>query len=77
MIYTIKVQALGNGVKNAVVTDLPPETFEYVAGSWTANSNVHGNINIPEPTYASPGNWELGDMEKDELVTLTYQARVG
>jgi uncharacterized repeat protein (TIGR01451 family) len=75
--YTIEVQAKGNGVKNARVTDLPPETFEYVAGSWTVESSIDGNINIPEPTYSSPGDWELGDMEKDEVVTLTYQARVG
>ena len=31
----------------------------------------------PEPTYASPGTWQLGDLAKDEIITLTYKAKIG
>jgi hypothetical protein len=58
------------------VTDLPPQGFKYKVGSWTANSSVRGNLKIlgitTEPTYASPGTWQLGDMVDGEIVTLTY-----
>jgi uncharacterized repeat protein (TIGR01451 family) len=62
------------------VTDLPPEGFNYVPGSWTANSSVRGDLkaaNITtEPTYGSPGSWNLGTMIPGEVVTLTYQTLI-
>src|SRR5690606_25747984 len=67
-------------VYNAVVTDLPPENFEYLAGTFTANSSDRGNLVLAhvtsEPTYASPGDWELVDMSPGEKVTLTYEAKI-
>jgi len=66
-------------VFNVFVVDLPPGGFYYRGGTWTANSNVRGNIKgspTIEPTYASPGTWILGDMEAGEVVTLTYVADI-
>jgi uncharacterized repeat protein (TIGR01451 family) len=65
-------------LSNVVVTDLAPENFKYVAGSWTAFSSVRGDLKVAgittEPTYHSPGQWQLGNMVDGEVVTLTYQA---
>lgn len=77
--YTLIVTALNNDVNEVQVIDLPPAGFVYRPGSWTANSDVRGNIkNSPttEPAYHSPGIWNLGDMKKDEVVTLTYTADI-
>ena len=64
----------------AVVTDTPPKGFEYVLGSWTAVSNIRGDLKAAsittEPTYHSPGDWQLGDMLPGEVVTLTYLAKI-
>ncbi len=63
---------------NTTVTDLPPENFEYIEGSWTVDSN---NLNVATevgagPTYASPGDWNLGTLFPGDEVVLTYQARI-
>ncbi len=67
-------------VFDTTVIDLPPENFEYIPGSWTANSNVRGDLkaaNITtEPTYASPGTWQLGNVVGGEVITLTYLANI-
>ncbi len=77
--YTLIVTALDNNVNDVHVADLPPNGFKYRGGSWTAHSSVRGDIkNSPttEPTYHSPGDWKLGDMAKDEVVTLTYMTDI-
>lgn len=78
--YIIKVRAQKNGVNVATVVDLPPETFKYVPGSWTANSDTRGDLsNIGlglSHVYASPGIWDLGDMQEGEEITLTYQVQI-
>ncbi len=65
---------------DATVTDTPPEGFKYVLGSWTAASNIRGDLKTggvtTEPTYASPGDWNLGDMLPGEIVTLTYLTKI-
>ncbi|MCR4306158.1 MAG: DUF11 domain-containing protein [Candidatus Daviesbacteria bacterium] len=61
------------------LTDLPPAGFKYRSGSWTAVSSVRGDLKsdtTTEPTYASPGIWNLGDMQAGETVTLTYIADI-
>ncbi len=67
------------------VTDLPPEGFEYVSGSWTATSSVRGDLKASgvttEPTYASPGIWQLTNagstfLTPGEVIVLTYQALI-
>ncbi len=67
--YTIKVKALKNKVKNVLVTDLPPNGFEFVTGSAD-----QGFLQTP---YASPGVWNLGDIAAGQTVSITYTARIG
>jgi hypothetical protein len=77
--YSLVVTALLNDVNDVTVTDLSPAGFAYRSGSWTADSSLRGNLkNSPttEPNYDSRGNWTLGDMKKDEVVTLTYMADI-
>lgn len=79
VIYTLVVTALQNDVNGVVVVDLPPDGFKYRSGSWTAFSSVRGNIKnflTIEPTYHFRGDWKLGDMKKNEVVTLTYAADI-
>ncbi|MDX9848796.1 MAG: hypothetical protein RBT74_17590, partial [Tenuifilaceae bacterium] len=77
--YTIEVEALENDVNGVVVTDLPPEGFKYLSGSWSASSSLGGghigNLKL-DHIYASPGVWDLGDMKAGEVVTLSYKAQI-
>ena len=66
--YTLRVTALHGDVDDVTVTDLPPEGFEYIAGSGSGAPFAH--------EYASPGVWNLGDMEEGETRTLTYRTRI-
>lgn len=69
--YTIKVTAVGGPVLGAQVFDLPPEQFEYVPDSYTAESTERGDLKggtTTEPTYASPGVWQLGNLVKMKLL---------
>ncbi len=68
VVYTLEVTALGGDVDDVTVTDLPPEGFAYVAGTGEGAPFIH--------EYASPGIWELGDMEEGETRTLTYRTRI-
>ncbi len=80
--YTLiaSLPAESGALFGATVTDLPPAGFVYVPGSWTAVSNLRGNLRTlgvtTEPTYGSPGTWQLGDMLPGEVVTLTYLAKI-
>lgn len=72
-----RVMASTATVDNVEVVDLPPNGFNYEHGSWTAISNLRGDIKASgtttEPTYHSPGTWKLGTMQAGEKVTLTYR----
>lgn len=78
--FTLKVMAVGGPVANVQVTDVPPEQFEYDSGSFDATSSARGNLKdsneVTEPTYASPGTWNVGTIAKDEIITLTYTATI-
>ena len=74
--FTIEVTAHRNDVSEVEVYDLFSKGFKYIEGSWTAFSSSRGDIVVPEPTYASPAVWDLGYMEKDETITLTYLAEI-
>ncbi|MFH0864170.1 MAG: SdrD B-like domain-containing protein [Candidatus Gottesmanbacteria bacterium] len=76
VLFTLTVTATQSAVNNVIVYDLPAGGFKYRSGSWTANSNVHGVLSIPEPNYTSSGKWILGNMAKDETITLTYLADI-
>lgn len=86
--YILKIKAAGgdNGeienqsnVNDVVVTDLPPKGFVYQSGSDTATSSLGGaHIGALGLTsaYASPGTWDLGDMQPGEIITLAYDATI-
>jgi len=78
--FTITVTATDSAVLGVQVKDLPAGGFTYRPGSWTAVSNARGDLKsllvTTEPTYASPGTWNLGDMQEGEIVTLTYIADI-
>lgn len=80
IIYQLTIRAQNGPVQNVYVVDAPSESIKYVKGSWTANSNIRGDIKanhqVTEPSYQSPGVWELEDMAKNEIVTLSYRAIV-
>ena len=79
--YTIRVMAMGGPVYDATVFDVPPAQLTYVPESFTADSSNGTDLvadgTTGDPNYQSPGKWTLGDLEKDEIVTLTYKAKVG
>ncbi|OGY18605.1 MAG: hypothetical protein A2900_02890 [Candidatus Chisholmbacteria bacterium RIFCSPLOWO2_01_FULL_50_28] len=81
VIYTLTIYNPNRRtIFNVQVTDLLPEGFSYVGGSWTALSNERGDLKeggvTPEPVYASPGVWQLGDMTALETVLLSFQAKI-
>lgn len=68
VIYTITLTIPNDtGVLyNPLVGDAPPTGFNYLGGSWTANSNLRGNLKPGvsiEPTYASPGIWKFNGFD--------------
>ncbi len=73
--YTITITAQ-EAMDDIEMIDELPEGFTYISGSWTAHSNIHGNISVPEPNYTSPGTWYVGDMQQNEVITLTLQAQI-
>lgn len=70
--YTMVVDLSGSSLTGVSLTDVTPEGFEYVAGSWTSSK-----AGVSEPNYGSPGVWNLGDMVPGDVITLTYQAKIG
>ncbi len=77
----------GGTTFNTCVTDLAPENFNYVPGSWTATSNnpehnIESDVegasescgDTGGPNYSSPGQWFLGTLLPGEVVILTYRA---
>lgn len=80
VLFTLTVTATQSAAYNVVVTDLPPAGFTYRTGTWTSTSTARGDLKVlgvtTEPTYHSPGVWQLGDMMMDETVTLTYLADI-
>jgi uncharacterized repeat protein (TIGR01451 family) len=73
--FTIRVRALGSPVFDVNVFDLPSKGFTPRGGTFGAISNDHGSLSV-NPVYASPGKWELGDLEVGEEITLTYTADI-
>ncbi|NLD25526.1 LPXTG cell wall anchor domain-containing protein, partial [Candidatus Dojkabacteria bacterium] len=87
VLYTLRIEAPTDEtegtylVNNVKVTDILPEGFGYVAGTWTATSSVRGDLKVlnitSQPEYnGSPAIWNLGDMVEGEVVTLTYKASI-
>ena len=73
--YTLKLKVTDNMIKDLTVVDLPPEGFNYKAGSYQVK--VNGIVrDIAEPQYHSPGKWSVGDLNKNDEVELTYIATI-
>ncbi|MFZ1684020.1 MAG: hypothetical protein WAU88_07785, partial [Candidatus Zixiibacteriota bacterium] len=62
--YSLRVTALDAPVSDIELTDLPPAGFAYQEGSAAGASFIH--------EYASPGVWNVGDLEAGESKTMTY-----
>ena len=58
-------------VFDAVVRDILPDGFSYVAGSWTSTSSV-----TTDPLFDPIGEWQIGDLYPGDSVTLTYKATI-
>ncbi len=71
VLYTLTIALTGSALTGVQVTDVTPEGFEYVLGSWTSSKP-----GVLEPTYGSPGVWNLGNMNPGDVVTLTYLAKI-
>ncbi|HRY56789.1 MAG TPA: hypothetical protein P5014_01355, partial [Patescibacteria group bacterium] len=75
--YTIEVRAVGGPVNDVVMINLPPQGFEPVPITFSAVSTDAGHvIDTSGVVYASPGTWDLGNLDEDEVVTITYEAKV-
>lgn len=74
--YTITVRALKGPVTGVTLINLPPQGFVPQSGTFSAESDIHGSLDTSGVVYASPGLWDLGDMVKDEVITITYTALV-
>lgn len=73
--YKIIVWVTEFNLEDVKVRDLLPKGFKYVLGSWDAY-NSDGDLGIPEPVYASPGTWNIGNLEVGKPVTLEYTAEI-
>lgn len=76
VMFTLTVTATQSAALNVVLTDLPARGFTYQPGTWTYSSNKNPGLIVGEPSYASPGKWNLGDMLVGETITLTYLAQI-
>ena len=75
--YKITLNVKENKANGVTVTDLPPEGFAYKTGSWKVYKNgVDITGTISEPVYHSPGVWNLGNAEKDDIFELVYLADI-
>lgn len=63
--YQLTLEAVGGSLDDVHLVDLPPAGF--IPGNFQASG-------IEPPTYASPGVWDIGSMEENEIITLTYDA---
>ena len=76
VLFTLTITATQSAATNVVLTDLPAGGFTYQPGTWTFSSNLNPGLVVGEPVYASPGKWNLGDMQEGETITLTYLAQI-
>ena len=75
VLFTITLWAEESPVTNILVTDLMSEGFTYVSGS----AKIDGVVFTPQPSYASPGTWDLGSRvlePGDDPIVLTYLATI-
>ncbi|MFH0749833.1 MAG: SdrD B-like domain-containing protein [Candidatus Gottesmanbacteria bacterium] len=75
ILYTLTLKVKGNNVFHVNLIDLLPQGFVYRPGSRSATRNG-AFYDVDEPTYASPGTWNLKDLHEDYEVALTFIADV-
>ncbi|HSD98561.1 MAG TPA: hypothetical protein VLB73_02570 [Patescibacteria group bacterium] len=77
VLYTITLSATQAAAANVVLTDLLPKGFDYRNGSATIDT---GSGAVPfsnfSDDYHSPGIWNIGNIAKDQTVTLTLIADI-
>ena len=72
--FTLKFKVQGNNLYNAYIKDILPPYFTF-NNVWSATING-ASVSLPNPNYASPGTWQLGDLKENDEVIITYQAKV-
>lgn len=75
VIYTLTIKVTQSGILGVTVKDLLPDGFAYHTDSWAAVKNGFP-FSVPEPTYASPGTWLLGDLADGDIVELILTADI-
>ena len=73
--YTLTLNVTENNINDVSVIDLPPSGFKYKLGSYKVFVNGIERF-ISEPEYHSPGQWFLGDLNENDVVTLSYLATI-
>lgn len=75
--YTIKIKALNSMVLGVVLKDLLPEGFVFQnVLSIIKNGTEDMTESVGNPDYASPGTYNLGDMNEDDEIVVKYTARI-
>jgi len=77
VIYTITVKALDSQVLGVVLKDLLPNGFSFQnVISIIKNGSIDLTAIVGDPHYASPGTYNLGDMDADDVIVIKYSAKV-
>jgi len=77
VIYTIKIKALNNKVLGVKVKDLLPKGFSFQNVISIIRNGVDDiTALVGDPLYASPGTYNLGDMDADDEVIIKYQTKI-
>ncbi len=78
--YTIKVRVEKNKVKDVNVIDLLPKGFDYQGDGKAyyhdTSADTDTQISPVISGYASPGYWQIGDIEDGDYVKLVYTAKI-
>jgi|GEM_PF-5913502 len=72
--FTLKLKVYNNNLYNAFIKDILPPGFTF-NNVWSATING-ASVSLPNPNYASPGTWQLGDLKEGDEVVINYQAKV-
>jgi len=83
--YTITISAPSDEyedtlyvVNDVKILDLLPIGFQYIKGSWSAESSLKSNLTLNEPEYSGEdyAEWSIGNIKEGEIITLKYTASI-
>ncbi|MBI5127730.1 hypothetical protein HZA76_04725 [Candidatus Roizmanbacteria bacterium] len=78
VIYTLKVKAIDSQVLGVILKDLLPNGFSFQSVlSIIRNGSDDITASVGNPNYASPGTYNLGDMNPDDEIIIKYTAKIG